>query len=922
MRTIRSGWKFGAVGVVVAASLLVAIPRSEATFPGTNGLIAWSTGSILFTARPDGTQAAPRGSGANPAWSADGISLVFDRNGDIWKMLANGAGLTQVTNTSATDNQPVFSPDGTKIAFASNRSGQFRIWKANADGSSPVAVTATGALPAGSEDASPDWSPNGERIVFSRGVPADGAGARDIFSTKADGTDLKRLTSGAVAPGGGAYDKLVNPKWSPNSAKVTYGLEAGCKIFTVNADATGAAAVGAFTGCATDPAYSPDGTLIIFRLANPGAPQGPGLYGFRPSNSTLAQLVNDASAMSPDWQALAGPPPPTTTTVTTPTTVAPTTTTTTVVPPVTGWGAAELVSDAGNNPRAVAVSTPSGSVAGYWQQGSNAFVYRRHSSGGWTAERTLAAASNSLEEQLAITATDSVVYAAISLRATNQQIRYVEHNGTAISRSLELGAGSQPSIARDTAGIVTVVARRGNNLVAWRIPATGAAPAPLTINSSDTMGGHSVVNGGSNVPIVVWTQCDPTRGSCLNGGSKVFKFSRFTAGAWSAPGTYTVTGSPQLFTLASAGSRVVLAWNRAGDNAIAASQFGTVWATESAVSSTAGGPNRVPAIAITPTFDTAILVPNQKFFTKRAGVATWTVGPDFPAQSLCDAGAGFLPLVFESGRAVGFAATRNASNTCSRLVAYRSVSTAPPTTTSTSTTTTTTIPPPVAGATKPLVVRSGTWFFRNTFTSGNADTSFGYGDVSDRPVTGDWDGDGDITVGVVRSAQWMLRNASGGVSFDVPPFVFGNTTDIAVTGDWDDNGTWTPGVYRNGVWYLRNTLTSGNADVVVSYGNATGDTPVAGDWNGDGRTTVGIFRAGTWYLRNAEGGGAADVTPFVYGNASGDIPIAGDWNGNGTFTPGIFREGSWFLRNGAGGGVADVPPFIFGQAGDRARIWR
>ncbi len=575
MRTTKTGWKFGAVGVVVAASLLVVLPRSEATFPGTNGLIAWTTGSVLFTARPDGTQAAPRGAGDNPAWSADGIYLAFDRQGDVWKMLANGAGITQLTNTAAVDNQPVFSRDGTKIAFASNRSGQFRIWKANSDGSSPVAVTTTGSLPAGSEDASPDWSPDGQRIVFSRGVPADGTGARDIFSVKTDGTDLKRLTSGATAPGGGAYDKLVNPKWSPSGAKVVFGLEAGCKIYTVNADGTGAASVGTFTGCATDPAYSPDGTLILFRLT--GGPQGSGLYGFRPSASTLAQLVNDAAARAPDWQALAGPPPPTTTT-----TAAPTTTTTTT------------------------------------------------------------------------------------------------------------------------------------------------------------------------------------------------------------PGSTTTTGP----------------------------------------------------------------------------------------------------------------------------------------TTSTSSTTSTTIPPPPTGATKPLVVRSGTWFLRNTFSTGTADSSFGYGDVNDRPVTGDWDGNGTITVGVVRNGTWMLRNASGGVSFDVPTFVFGNTTDIPVTGDWDDNGTWTPGVYRNGVWYLRNSLTSGVADVIISYGNASGDTPVPGDWNGDGRTTVGIFRSGTWYLRNAEGGGVADITPFVYGNAAGDTPIPGDWNGNGTFTPGIYRDGTWYLRNGAGGGVADITPFIFGSPGDRPRIWR
>ncbi len=236
--------------------------------------------------------------------------------------------------------------------------------------------------------------------------------------------------------------------------------------------------------------------------------------------------------------------------------------------------------------------------------------------------------------------------------------------------------------------------------------------------------------------------------------------------------------------------------------------------------------------------------------------------------------------------------------------------------TTTTTTTTTTVPPPGAG-TRPLIVRGGRWYLRNTNSTGVADTVFDYGNPGDFPITGDWDNNGSVTPGVVRDGTWYLRNSNTTGVADVT-YAYGNPGDLAVTGDWDGNGTVTAGVVRNGTWYLRNSNTTGVADVTLTYGDP-GDTPVAGDWDGSNTDTPGVVRGGTWYLRNSNTTGVADVT-FSYGNPA-DIALAGDWDGNGSSTPGVVRNGTWYLRNSNTTGVADSS-FNYGDPGDTPRPWR
>jgi hypothetical protein len=228
-----------------------------------------------------------------------------------------------------------------------------------------------------------------------------------------------------------------------------------------------------------------------------------------------------------------------------------------------------------------------------------------------------------------------------------------------------------------------------------------------------------------------------------------------------------------------------------------------------------------------------------------------------------------------------------------------------------------------AGPVKPGVFRSPSeWLLRSTLNTGPSDYDFGYGTSGDIPIMGDWDGNGTITVGVVRNQGgqlwWYLNNSNTGGGSDIS-FAYGVAGDIPVVGDWDGNGTWTPGVVRGVTWMLRNSNTSGGADITFNYGT-TGDKFVVGDWDGNGTFTPGVFRGSNqWLLRNSNNGGGADIS-FGYGT-TGDIPVVGDWDGNKTWTCGVVRGNNWLLRNSNTGGGSDIS-FGYGSGGDKFMVWR
>jgi TolB protein len=101
----------------------------------------------------------------SPAWSPDGTRIAFyserDGNAEIYVMNADGSGVTRLTNTSADEGYPAWSPDGRTISFDSDRTGNFDVFAMNPDGSNVRPLTKHPA-----RDVSATWSPDGSKIVF------------------------------------------------------------------------------------------------------------------------------------------------------------------------------------------------------------------------------------------------------------------------------------------------------------------------------------------------------------------------------------------------------------------------------------------------------------------------------------------------------------------------------------------------------------------------------------------------------------------------------------------------------------------------------------------------------------------------------------------------------------------------------------
>jgi Tol biopolymer transport system component len=250
------------------------------------------------------TNATATGASSGAAhWSPDGSKLIFNsaRKLDgtdasnpahnIWRVNADGTGLTPLTHVTAARadcTQPQWSPDGTKIVFASRRNLDgtdapnthftFNIWWVSADGTGLTPLTH--ATADGTDSTQPQWSPDGTEIVFASRRNLDGRDAPNahftfnIWRVSADGTGLIPLTNLTSAHTG-----ATAPRWSPDGSSVVFnssrsldGTDAPNTNFTsniwrANADRTGLTPLTTATvrrADSAEPRWSPDGSKIVF----------------------------------------------------------------------------------------------------------------------------------------------------------------------------------------------------------------------------------------------------------------------------------------------------------------------------------------------------------------------------------------------------------------------------------------------------------------------------------------------------------------------------------------------------------------------------------------------------------------------------------------------------------------------------------
>jgi hypothetical protein len=199
----------------------------------------------------------------------------------------------------------------------------------------------------------------------------------------------------------------------------------------------------------------------------------------------------------------------------------------------------------------------------------------------------------------------------------------------------------------------------------------------------------------------------------------------------------------------------------------------------------------------------------------------------------------------------------------------------------------------------------GNWYCMGGANSQAFTVAWGIGNLGDKPVPGDYDGDGKTDLAIYRTSTgvWWIYPSGGGALYTA---TLGNSGDVTAQADYDGGGKTDPAMYHtnsgNGYWNIFKSSTQ--TQVTIQYGLSS-DVPAPADFDGDGKADLAVWRDSTttfWAQKSSDGAGLNQAL-----SSSGlNVPVPADYDGDGKADFAIRHNNDWVIKQSSDGTTSAV----------------